>query len=893
MKNLHPNNGASKGAALIIVLALVVLASALGLAYFSRTTTNRQLAQSSYNDTSADLLARSALDITVNDLKQEIANNSTITQANIQPSRYPSGIPNDNPNLVRYSSRNAAASRASNISSNADSANRRGITLARWNSHYLIPPANATGSDSTPVNSFVPPDWVFVTAQGPNTAPAPNAVVGRYAFAVYNEGGLIDMNLGGFPLYTSLSQPGPPGRHSSPARRMAPRDDSNESEIMLAACQAPNFTPDHINSTLSTGVPCSLLFNTNHKPDSFGVNYLPRGLAINTTNGNITGTPVSPGTFTVTLSATNSCGVGTAVLNLMIQGFPSPDSTPWPINLARKGTLAFADLATLPSVPTAITPTTQVGDMTGFPTSNQINKLVGWRNYATTQQSLGSFESPSFVLATADNYARYFLGSIPPFTTPFTGVSAVAFTQAGQNGNPRTDQAVTTRQQLIQLQRKVGFSQSLLQYLGTFAREYNRPAASWPQLAGSISGARWDMNNLQLVIPDSWLYPGNHGVGHAYGKQRHSDIGQLFGLVWVNGNFGAMGTRFTDPNYYGHWRYIGKLKQNNDPPLQGGTVDFFQIIDYAMNQAVGLPANSPNHLRNTFNLGASLIDQYDTDDLFDIPPGAQNPITGNTITIIDPVGDGNPADYVYGIEGMSFDTPVIDSDKPPFAPYPQPVPSNYNLLNRRFENVGEFGYSYSSASSLASKILDFASSTSNDRALLDFFTYNMAGVREGTLNLNTRNGPVLASVINGALLHDFGGSTIIPSPLTSRDNALAAGQAIVQETTSNATGHGPVLNRGDVTRLAQAAVAALPGVLGTSDEAKQSIARALAETGQARTWNLLIDVIAQTGQYLPSATDINQADKFIVQGDKRYWLHIAIDRDDGTILGTQLEELAE
>ena len=74
-KFLHSRDGASKGAALIIVLAFVVLATALGLAYFSRTTTDRQLAQSSYNDTSADLLARSALDITVSDLKQEIATN--------------------------------------------------------------------------------------------------------------------------------------------------------------------------------------------------------------------------------------------------------------------------------------------------------------------------------------------------------------------------------------------------------------------------------------------------------------------------------------------------------------------------------------------------------------------------------------------------------------------------------------------------------------------------------------------------------------------------------------------------------------------------------------------------------------------------------------------------
>jgi len=171
-KFLHFRDGASKGAALIIVLAFVVLATTLGLAYFSRTTTDRQLAQTSSNDTTADLVARSALDITVSDLKKEIANNPTVTAANIQPTRYPTGIPSDNPNLIRYSSRNATASRASTVISTAASANGRSISLARWNSHYLIPPASATGTDSTPVGDFTAPDWVLVTGPGPTPAPS-------------------------------------------------------------------------------------------------------------------------------------------------------------------------------------------------------------------------------------------------------------------------------------------------------------------------------------------------------------------------------------------------------------------------------------------------------------------------------------------------------------------------------------------------------------------------------------------------------------------------------------------------------------------------------------------------------------------------------------------------
>jgi hypothetical protein len=64
----------------------------------------------------------------------------------------------------------------------------------------------------------------------------------------------------------------------------------------------------------------------------------------------------------------------------------------------------------------------------------------------------------------------------------------------------------------------------------------------------------------------------------------------------------------------------------------------------------------------------------------------------------------------------------------------------------------------------------------------------------------------------------------------------------------------------------------------------------------------MIDVIAQTGRYAPGATqlvDPNDPTKtqFIVEGEKRYWLHIALGRDlvSGSVdvLGTQLEEVTQ
>ena len=52
----------------------------------------------------------------------------------------------------------------------------------------------------------------------------------------------------------------------------------------------------------------------------------------------------------------------------------------------------------------------------------------------------------------------------------------------------------------------------------------------------------------------------------------------------------------------------------------------------------------------------------------------------------------------------------------------------------------------------------------------------------------------------------------------------------------------------------------------------------------------MIDVIAQIGRYLPGTANVTDANKFIVEGEKRYWLHVALDRDNGSVLGTQLEE---
>ena len=227
------------GAALVIVLAFVLLLSGLIVAFFTRAMNDRQVSNSSANLTRGDLFAQGAVDCIVGDLRQEIQAGCTGT--NVAPMGSGTGIYVYTPkvpstaipfrmgtkdslaNLVKRSAYNAAPysgsdysiypapMRAANIPTSTQALNGRYISPARWNKPLLLPKAKSdSDTDLTPISDFVMPDWIYVTrsANNPTTwstalmGSGTGAVVGRYAFAVYDEGGLLDMNYAGYPSTT-------------------------------------------------------------------------------------------------------------------------------------------------------------------------------------------------------------------------------------------------------------------------------------------------------------------------------------------------------------------------------------------------------------------------------------------------------------------------------------------------------------------------------------------------------------------------------------------------------------------------------------------------------------------------------------------------------------------
>src|SRR6266513_2719814 len=104
-----------RGAALIIVLMLVVLLTALAVAYLSRTTGDRKVSQSSFHQSKVDQVSASAMDLIIGGLRQEITGPAPTpappyvpAPASMLPVVYGNPDTTGIPNLVRRSVRSDA-----------------------------------------------------------------------------------------------------------------------------------------------------------------------------------------------------------------------------------------------------------------------------------------------------------------------------------------------------------------------------------------------------------------------------------------------------------------------------------------------------------------------------------------------------------------------------------------------------------------------------------------------------------------------------------------------------------------------------------------------------------------------------------------------------------------
>lgn len=192
------------------------------------------------------------------------------------------------------------------------------------------------------------------------------------------------------------------------------------------------------------------------------------------------------------------------------------------------------------------------------------------------------------------------------------------------------------------------------------------------------------------------------------------------------------------------------------------------------------------------------------------------------------------------------------------------------ILNRPFQSVAEIGYAFRDDPWTTINLFGDPQDPTNpgDGALLDLFSLTETPVRAGVVNPNRAPVAVLKALLVDAAIREGANLT--------QTMAGTYAQAI-----RTALDTEPLLSAADIAKLAAkvATAASIPGFANNKDI--QVITRALADTANVRTWNLLVDVIAQSGKLPPGASGL---DKFTNLAERRYWYHVSIDRFTGEVV---------
>lgn len=192
----------NRGVALVLTLSLIVLLTIAVVAFFSHATADRSIEASRGNQVEARLLGASAQSHAVSRILKEVWDTARDSEGgDFAPSRPEQVVPErliapaipgtdpDFANLIRQSVPGADPS-ASDHSTDSPAANGRRVDAERWNQPVLL------GGDGFASGSELP-RWIYVTPDGMSSVPSDRAI-GRFAYNVYDIGGLLNANAAGF-----------------------------------------------------------------------------------------------------------------------------------------------------------------------------------------------------------------------------------------------------------------------------------------------------------------------------------------------------------------------------------------------------------------------------------------------------------------------------------------------------------------------------------------------------------------------------------------------------------------------------------------------------------------------------------------------------------------------
>jgi hypothetical protein len=230
------------------------------------------------------------------------------------------------------------------------------------------------------------------------------------------------------------------------------------------------------------------------------------------------------------------------------------------------------------------------------------------------------------------------------------------------------------------------------------------------------------------------------------------------------------------------------------------------------------------------------------------------------------------------------------------------------LLNRPFRNVAELGYAFRD---LPWKTLDFFTDKSADAGLLDIFAVNdgpalfdangnftgmgaVPTMTAGSVNLNTTQAADLQAIFAGATLSETGPTFVSPTGAGATDAPVLANKIVTATSATPMQNKSELVTRVDPVTSAKLVETILPVAANDNQSVKarrEVVARTVSSVAQTRTWNFVIDVVAQSGRFKPNAGSLQN--DFIVEGEQHYWVHVAIDRFTGRVLDKQIEVVNE
>lgn len=1018
------------GMALVIVLALVVLVTGIVTAYLTQATANREISEGDAAYFRTDQLADMALESIIADLKGEIAAGS---DSNGLPKEPAAVVPckvetaPDLPNLLKKSCAGvpfykgtqfsaAPVERSSRASTGTPSLNRRFISKADWNKPQLM-------SEEAFANSFTPPDWVIVTEEkigvGENVDPrslsdpsSSSFAIGRFAYTMYDVGGLININCSGLHSAAPLSaaergQKGLPSLIELDKLPLATGEFGAASADTLvqwrdAATFSTGFPDDLKNMLLPFGFsrvskgnntfqdrqdliawqmkhaaqcpPESLQYLTVFSREVNAPSFVP--LSVNSDNypfhqfKKTDGTLLLRRRFPLTrlewiTSSGPAAGRAEEIRKFFglqwhvtdkVWVYTSPD-TP-----ATGSPTPASSILTLSQIPAnrdpwepdffellqaaikgghnGSTPLGSLGSSAGItaaasdaPDSNTYLQIlrIGANiidqadpdSYPTTVRfRFGTLDVSAFGLESLPYLNEIFL---KPFAPDDNTGTAIRMFVICEFWNPHQSATTNAGPRKVRARATSGGLEWML--VGPGGTWYRPPVTVFPQAGGEVVA---DISTVSRA--ESYLNPKIPTDTPKTGLGMNAiELPSLTLTTAMNQNAAGayswkLAFRFRleyGPAMYvleyedaaGTWRPYSSFTGVPEIAGTGLRTDLIEEMAYRgeLSRYISDPAVLPfSYVKSdprTTRYGSS----WSYPAYLGVPrwnPDPRMGLKGNTSLregTLFPAPDGNTFGYRSNHQGIAASASVTrdpnnlylgmlasnntaalkiaDRDQV-FRPGDafrggNPLSTNSSskpvIMNRPFRSVGELGYVFRDS---PWKTLDLFSRESADSGLMDYFCISEAENLAGKVSLNTRHPEVLQTLLAG-VNRDAGGN-----PLGRVEAAAIANDLVALTRTS------PLVSKTDLLNRTWNYSGTIVNAQYPEEKTRrEAIIRALAENGSTRTWNLLIDLIAQTGVYPRSSNP--SLDRFTVMGQRRYWLHLAIDRFTGKVVDRRLEVITD